>query len=267
MDYDKKGNYSLFCISYLGFCILSTFNSLISSMNLFKNEFKLFEPEFYFPTYNYVLFLGVQAYIMIFGNFTSLKRQLIISLIGMTIILPMILISTIYVSNKEYGFYITSILIIIQGFFNSIYLSSCYGICGKLPVNYTITLSTFMTISGIVMNIIKYIVILIFGARTNQLAVQNQAIIYFSVVTITLAIGIVVVFRLFSNAFFLSYINTQKDEESINLINYESIEKNPSFFNFKYLIVTLWPTNLIVFLDFVLTFSVYPGMFFTMNLL
>ena len=154
---------------------------------------------------NFVLNLVFQLYLIIFGNKFTYKKQLLLSLITCVITLFLIPFATIFFSPGV-GFGLTCGLILVQGFANSVLQSSLYGLAGFLPIKYIIGVSFGNGFAGFMMNVIRYIIILIFGVNnTSEESIVLGSIIFFSVGSVILLIGMFLL--LVYNKYLINYRN------------------------------------------------------------
>jgi hypothetical protein len=127
---------------------------------------------------NFVLNLVFQFLLVFFGNKFSYKVQLFASLVISAIALVLLPVVVYFFSGIS-GFLVTSFIILFQGFANAVLLSSFYGIASFLPFKYIIAFSTGQGLSGIIMNVIRYIVIFAFGDKDDDETITKGAIVFF----------------------------------------------------------------------------------------
>ena len=138
---------------------------------------------------NFVLNLVFQFLLVFYGNKFSYKTQITACLIisGIALILLPI---TVYFFTGLTGFLMTSFIILFQGFANALLLSGFYGIASFLPMKYVIAMNTGQGLSGIILNIIRYIVIFSFGDGEDDSTITKGAIIFFIIAAILVMMNI-----------------------------------------------------------------------------
>ena len=105
-----------------------------------------------------------------------------------------------YSFNGLVGFIATSFIILFQGFANAVVLSGLYGLASFLPGKYILAMSTGQGISGVLMNVVRYIVILSFGDSDDDLTITKSAIVFFAMAALIVI----------TNIYFLFVIKTSK---------------------------------------------------------
>lgn len=117
------------------------------------------------------------------------------------VILALIPLSVIFLEGL-FSFIITSILVILQGFANSIFISSMYGICGFLPFKFIIGMSTGNGFAGLGVNIIRYIILFIYGNDTSRKTITTGSLWFFGIATLILTMGLVLLPLMTSHPYF-----------------------------------------------------------------
>ena len=138
---------------------------------------------------NFILNLVFQFLLVFYGNKFSYKTQLTICLIISGICLTLLPIIVFFFKGLT-GFLFTSFIIIFQGFSNAVLLSGFYGIASFLPMKYVIAFSTGQGLSGIIMNVIRYIVIFALGDGEDDGTITKGAVIFFIMAAILLLVNI-----------------------------------------------------------------------------
>jgi hypothetical protein len=113
-------------------------------------------------------------------QFLSYKIQLIIGLIASIVsivVLPIVVI--LFEKNSLTGFIVTAGLVLIQGLVNALCTSGFFGLTSFFPREMIISLSTGQGLSGILLNIIGYIVLLSVNTGDKDKDAKLGAIVYF----------------------------------------------------------------------------------------
>lgn len=109
---------------------------------------------------------------------------------------------------KLTGFIASCTVLILQGAANAVLLSSLFGLASYLPFAYIIALSTGQGISGIMMNIIRYGILISFGKDAQK--EENMilgSLIFFGISALFLLVCLLLTFILFNNQYFKDKIN------------------------------------------------------------
>ena len=174
---------------------------------------------------NFVLNLVFQFYLVSVGNKFSYEKQLTLSLIMCVVVLALIPFAVVFLP-KTLGFIITTILIILQGFANSIFQSSMYGICGFLPLKFIIAVSMGNGVAGLTMNIVRFLIIAFFGTGSDPDSIFWSSIIFFGIAVLALAVGVILLPFLYKHPYFI--VHFYKSGE-ISCDEYDEVKNNYSF--------------------------------------
>jgi len=136
-----------------------------------------------------------------YGNtFNSYKNQLILSLASQGITLLLIPIITIYFKNI-FGFIINCLIVMSMGFGNALLLKTIYSIAPYLPKKYIIAMSIGQAVSGIIINILRFIVSAVIGEindnndqEKNEGIYQDTAVTFFGISVLLIVINIILVY-------------------------------------------------------------------------
>ena len=181
---------------------------------------------------NFVLNLVFQFYLISVGNKLSYEKQLAYSLAMCVIVLALIPFAVIFLPTFL-GFIVTSILIVLQGFANSIFQSSVYGVSGFLPLKFIIGVSMGNGIAGLSMNILRYIIIAIFGTSTDKDTIIKGSIWFFGIATLALLVGCFLLPFLYKHPFFIvnfyrsGEVTDDEYEETLDKYSFDEEEKLP----------------------------------------
>lgn len=231
--------------------------------------------------FNFALNIVFQFILVFHGNILSYEKQMFIFSICGVIIMALIPIVVIFIPGT-FGFIMTSLMILLLGLSNSIYQSSMFGICGFLPFKFIIAASFGNGIAGIAMNLLRYIVAIIFGTGNDKATIVNGSLLFFGIAIFLLILGVIAIPILFNDPFFKANIfksgevpreeldeilNEYNVENKEDLLKIDTEEKQSNFFYIKKLISLIFDTNLCIFVTFLATFTVFPGLCFNLYLL
>ena len=157
----------------------------------------------------------------------SYKSQLIFGLIAsivFLVVLPIVVIS--FEKDSLTGFLLAGGIILIQGLINAFCSSGFFGLTSFFPMDMIISLSTGQGISGILMNIISYIVIASINTGNNDEDAELGAIIFFVISGFILLVTLIILFFAFRTDYFRFFLGNTKgfDKNNSNIEKIEDIE-------------------------------------------
>ena len=223
-DYPPNGGRKMeFCFIIFGIGSLLGWNAILSDISFFMNYQGKYDPSTSFPFLNYALNILFQLFLIWKKQILSYKTQLLIGIIGSIISLVILpLIAIFFEKNSLIGFIITAGIILILGLVDALCSSGFFGLASFFPQKMIISLSTGQGISGILMNIISYIVISSVNTGNEDKNVKLGAIIFFSISGLILLITLFTLIFTFQTEYFKYYLGKTKD---FNLNKYEKFEE------------------------------------------
>ena len=139
-----------------------------------------YDPSITFPFFNYAFNILFQLLLIWKKQIISYRTELMIGIIGSIIslvLLPLIVI--FFEKDSLIGFIITGGIILILGLVDAFCSSGFFGLTSFFPKKMIICFSTGQGISGILMNIISFIVISSVNSGDNDKNAKLGAIIFF----------------------------------------------------------------------------------------
>ena len=146
---------------FLGIGSLLPWNAIISNLDFLIYYQKEFHPEITFPNMNFILNLGIQFLLLSTKKIFKYKTQIYISLLIFLINLILLPITTIYIKGIL-GFRINCIIMLLNGVSNALISSSIFGLVSFFPIKCLISLSMGQGLAGILMNVLRYIILIFF---------------------------------------------------------------------------------------------------------
>ena len=256
--------------TFFGLSSLLGFNVLLTEMSFFNNYLGEMNPSLVFNFLNYVLNIPFQFLLLWKKDFLSLKTQLIIALVGSIIFLILIPLSTMTLGeNTQTNKIITGGLVLLMGFINALCSGGFYNLVSNFPLEMIVILTTCQAISGIVLNIIQYIILWSSGVDGN---IVIQAWIFFGISILIIAISLFFLLISFNNEYFQYYLNKSKNKEEgeansslqgdtlpddqLNVVQ----DKTPTEKGwFMALLKKIWDLDLLVIYLYIVTFTLYPN--------
>ena len=268
------------CFIIFGIGSLLGWNAILSDISFFMNYQSKYDPSTSFPFFNYAFNILFQLILIWKKQFLSYKTQLIIGITSSIISLVILpLVAILFEKNSLTGFILTAVIILILGFVDALCSSGFFGLTSFFPRKMIIYLSTGQGISGILMNIISFIVISCVNTGDNDKNAKLGAIIFFSISGLILLITLIILLLTYKTDFFKYYLRTTKDfnnnnnkseiENNENEINNfkittnsnsekDSINKNEEI-TFKELFKQLYEIDLLSCYLYIITFALFPS--------
>ena len=203
------------CFIIFGVGSLLALNAILSDISFFMNYQGEYDPSTSFSFCNFVLNIIFQLIMIWKKQLLSYKVQLIFGLIASIIslvILPIVVIS--FEKNSLTGFILSAGIVLIQGLVNAFCSSGFFGLASFFPREMIISLSTGQGISGILMNIIGYIVLMAVNTGNEDDDAKLGAIIFFSISGLILLIALIVLLIAFKTEYFRFYLGNTKEFEN-----------------------------------------------------
>ena len=266
------------CFIIFGIGSLLGWNAILSDISFFMNYQSKYDPSTSFPFFNYAFNILFQLILIWKKQFLSYKTQLIIGITSSIISLVILpLVAILFEKNSLTGFILTAVIILILGFVDALCSSGFFGLTSFFPRKMIIYLSTGQGISGILMNIISFIVISCVNTGDNDKNAKLGAIIFFSISGLILLITLIILLCAYKTDFFKYYLGTTKDfnykksekENNENEINNFKITTNSNLdkesiakteeITFKELLKHLYEIDLLSCYLYVITFALFPS--------
>lgn len=271
------------CFVIFGVGSLLAWNAILSDISFFINYQGDYDPSTSFSFCNFALNIVFQLIMIWKKQLLSYKVQLTIGIIASIIsllALPFVVIS--FEKNSLTGFILTAAIILFQGLVNAFCSSGFFGLASFFPKEMIISLSTGQGVSGILMNIIGYIVIAAVNTGNKDDDEQLGAIIYFSISGLILLITLVTLLFAFRTDYFRYYLGKTKDFNKIDstiesldnqgittrstagqnnddvLIEKNEPEKKEEI-TFKQLFKKLYEIDLLSCYIYIITFELFPS--------
>ena len=259
-------------------------NSILTALDFFGSKYP-FNVSFLFGI---PLFISTNIFsymIYIIAKYLSLNSRILGGLIIMCFVLIFMPIIA-DVSPNENGFYVSLVLIFIQGMANSIMQGSAVSFAAIFPFECLSYYFTGTGIAGMTICILRMIMLGIFGSE-EEYGIMVGTIVYFTISASFLMINLVLYILFKKTDFCKYYIQLAKSHKKPNqtlelpessgkeaLLNGEksnsfeekddNLEISREVYNhdWKFILKVFWKINplpLVVFLIYVQTFMMFPG--------
>ena len=251
-------------------------NALLTELSFFDHFLHSMNPFVSFPFLNYFLNVAFQIIIFAKKDLFPLKFQLIGGLVGSIFFLVVIPLFTIILEkDSSINKIVTGAFIVLMGFINALCNAGFYGLVSFFPMELIVSLSTGQGLSGISMALIQYIVLLtIESDGKDDKPIIIQGLVFFISSIIILLISLVILLISYNKEFFQYYLNKKDDKpgasseiemnESLGSITEQRVNSSDKIqtkgeLTFGQIFRKIWSFDLLVFLNYIVTFAVYPG--------
>ena len=216
------------CFIIFGIASLLAWNAILSDISFFMNYLEKYDPSTAYSFCNFALNILFQLVLIWKKQFISYKLELILGLIFSIIslvFLPIVVIS--FEKNSLTGFILSAGLVLIQGLINALCTSGFFGLTSFFPMKMIISLSTGQGLSGILMNIIGYMVLASINTGVRDDDEKLGAIIYFSISGFILLITLVILIISFKTDYFKYYLEKTEEFNKVDRKIEIEIENQP----------------------------------------
>ena len=224
---------------------------------------------------NFVLNVVFQFLLVFTKKKYSYKSQIIFSLI-ISIFSMMALPLTVIILQDLTSFIFTCLVLAFQGLGNAIVTSCFYGLISYLPFKYIITFSTGQGIAGLLLNATRYLILISVGSDSTRRTNVIGTLIFFGFSVLILIVCLICVFLVYQNPFFRQKMivagEIEQTQGDIGLLNERDglINRSPDDIvteqssehketSFLFLMKILFKFNFLIWLNYFITFSVFPG--------
>ncbi len=259
----------------LGLASLLSWNAILSQLDFFMFYQKDHHPEIVYGNINFFIILTLQLILLATKRCFSYKTLFYFSLCGFMFSLITLPISAIYFP-ADIGFKISCVVIFINGFSNAVISSSMFGLVSFFPVENIIAVGTGQGVSGILMTLIRYAILLFIDEKKG---LNIGAYLFFGISALILLYVLRQVMVLYKNPIFISYLEQigeikggndengdtklieQKDIELKEIGEEKQGEKNETKKDkgLLYLIMKILDINIMVMLCYTITIGLFPG--------
>ena len=199
-----------------GLASLLGWNAIMSELPFFTFYLKKMDPATSFPFLNYALNIVLQFLMMYNRRLVPLKFRLIGGLIAGVIIMILLPITVLNLDkNSTENVWVTAIILLIMGMVNALCSGGFFALVSFFPMNLMIGFSAGQGFSGVMMNIIQYIVLACVNSGNRKKDLNKTAWIYFGISAGMLLIVLIILLIELNTDFFKFYLrplNAKKGE-------------------------------------------------------
>ena len=276
---------------FLGISSLVGWNAILIGLDYFTKKFPDFNYSFYVSIPMFVATNLINLVIHYLSRFMSLKARIMVGLIGQIILLIILPIQAQFQKNDS-GFYVSLMLIFLEGCNISIMQCSSTAFASLCPAECMSIFFTGTGIGGVLIALFRAIMLGTIGADTDN-AIFLGTLIYFIVAAI-LILSTIFMFLIFYKTEFCEYYLNKSNNNRVNDINQPLNNNNEDFVivnshektdasndesskksleksenskkNFKFIFNVfkkIQPLPILVILIYVQTFMLFPGVALT----
>ena len=201
-----------FIFILFGLASLLGWNAITSELPFFTFYLKKMDPATSFPFLNYALNIVLQFLMLYNRNLVPLKFRLIGGLISGTIIMIILPITVLNMEMNSTGnVVLTGALILIMGMVNALCSGGFFALVSFFPTNLMIAFSAGQGFSGVMMNIIQYIVLGCVHSGNRKKDLDKTAWIYFGISAGCLFLILILLLFQLQTDFFKYYLKPLND--------------------------------------------------------
>ena len=270
------------CFIIFGIGSLLAWNAILSDISFFMYYQGKYDPSTSFAFFNFALNILFQFVMIWKKQLLSYKVQLIFGLTASVITLVALpIVVSSFPKDSLNGFIFTGGIILFQGLVNAFCCSGFYCLTSFFPIEQIIALSSGQGISGILMNVIGYIVLASVDTKDKDKDNKYGAIIFFSISGFILLVNLIILLFAFKTEYFQYYLSKTKDfKNDTNKLDNEGITtrstggsekveelvetepaapQNSEDINFFGLFRILYDVDLLSGFIYVITFALFPS--------
>ena len=201
-----------FIFILFGLASLLGWNAIMSELPFFTFYLAKMDPATSFPFLNYALNIVLQFLMLYNRNLVPLKFRLIAGLIAGTVI--MILLPTVVLvmeKNSTANVIVTGAIVLIMGMVNALCSGGFFALVSFFPMNLMIAFSAGQGFSGVMMNIIQFIVLGCVNSGNREKDLKTTAWTYFGISAGCLLLILILLLIQLRSEFFKYYLKPLTD--------------------------------------------------------
>ena len=209
----KRSCGTQFVFILYGVASLLGWNALLTKLDFFTYFLKGMNPSVSFSFLNFILNILFLFLLIIKENLFSLKFQLIGGIIGSIFFLVAIPLTTMFLpKDSMVNYLVTGGLVVLMGFINALASGGFFNFVSYFPLDLIVSFSAGQGFSGIVLNVLEYIVLLALKGDEEKLIII-RAWIFFGTSSAILVVCLILVLLNYNTEFtqhYLGNINLEK---------------------------------------------------------
>ena len=231
-----------------GLASLLGWNAIMSELPFFTFYLQRMDPATSFQFLNFSLNIVLQFLMLYNRNLVPLKFRLIAGLIAGIIIMIILPIIVLFMEkNSLANELVTGAIILIMGMVNALCSGGFFALVSFFPIKLMIAFSAGQGFSGVMMNIIQYIVLGCVNSGDEQKDLDKTSWIYFGISAGFLVVILFILLYQLRTEFFAFYLqplnkkkkndeikneeNIKEDEKNVKLVSVEKNNENQNNMN------------------------------------
>jgi len=213
---DDEGGILITLVFYVfGFATLIGTNGLLNQLNFVEYFQKRINPFLSIVLLDNFSNIPLQLVILIKKKLFNLKKQLVVSLIILSICLVAFPFVVYLLKNNFVGNFLTILIAIIVGVIGSLLKSGFYALGSFFPLKNIVSFSTGQGVSGIIMALLGLLIRYTVNSGDNEKDLRNGALIFFGFSLLLSLIALVSLFYIYKSKYGQAHLNDDKDDKDI----------------------------------------------------
>ena len=201
-------------------------NSMLNQLNFVEYFQKRIDPFLSIVLLDNFSNIPLQLVVLIKKKLFNLKKQLIYSLIILSISLILFPLVVFLLKNNIIGNILTLIIAIIIGVIGSLLKSGFYALGSFFPLKNIVSLSTGQGVCGILMALLGLFIRYVVNTNDEEKDLRNGALIFFGVCLLLSIITLLSLFYIYKSKYGDYHLSKANIEDNNNSNNNKNIEDN-----------------------------------------
>ena len=209
-----------------GVASLLGWNALLTKLDFFSHFLAGMNPSVSFSFLNFILNILFLFLLIIKKDLFSLKFQLIGGIVGSIFFLIAIPTTTMLLPKDSLvNYLVTGGLVVLMGFINALASGGFFNFVSYFPLELIVSFSAGQGFSGIVLNILEYIVLFALKGEEEKLIII-RAWIFFGISSVILVVCLILVLLNYNSEFTRHYLGKINLEKRSDIPEGSLIEKD-----------------------------------------
>ena len=210
--HDDEGGVLITIVFYVfGFATLIGTNGLLNQLNFVEYFQKRINPFLSIVLLDNFSNIPLQLVILIKKNLFNLKKQLVVSLIILSICLVVFPFVVYLLKNNIIGNFLTILIAIIVGVIGSLLKSGFYALGSFFPLKNIVSFSTGQGVSGIIMALLGLLIRYAINSGDDEKDLRNGALVFFGFSLLLSLIALLSLFYIYKSKYGQTHILENED--------------------------------------------------------
>jgi equilibrative nucleoside transporter 1/2/3 len=233
-------------------------------MDWFGSEFEAFHPSFILPICSFMPAPFIQPLTVVKGHLFSFNKRIVLGFAVTGVIIAIIPVLAGAVPGAG-GFGLLCLFITLMGAVNAATQTSVFGMAGMMPDEFTRAVMIGNGLAGIILNLARIVCLASFPSNASGLLIGTT--VYFLIAGGTLIVCCFVQMHAMKHPLvkqhvldkYISFIETTPGEGMLNGTDIQKVSSVVVIVSYKDLLKKIWVFISLVFLNYLITFVVFPG--------